>query len=68
MADPAVTPSAPCPICGRPSDTRHRPFCSIRCADADLGRWLTGHYRVPGPPVDPDDPSAGRLDPEDGLG
>ncbi len=73
MADPAkpaatVLASASCPICGRPSQTQHRPFCSIRCADADLGRWLTGQYRVPGPPADPDDPAGGRLDPEEGMG
>jgi endogenous inhibitor of DNA gyrase (YacG/DUF329 family) len=28
------------------------PFCSARCADVDLGRWLTGHYRVAGPALD----------------
>ena len=36
-----------CPICGRPTDPEHRPFCSRRCADVDLARWLGGHYRVP---------------------
>ena len=40
-----------CPICKRPiaegEDTlRFRPFCSKRCADIDLGRWLKGTYRV----------------------
>jgi len=35
-----------CPICGKPSAARHRPFCSGRCADIDLGRWLKGNYRV----------------------
>ncbi len=38
---------APCPNCGRPSVRQHRPFCSARCADLDLGRWLTGRYRIP---------------------
>ncbi len=38
---------ARCPICGKPSAARTRPFCSPRCADVDLGRWLTGQYRVP---------------------
>ena len=37
-----------CPICGRPSMPKFRPFCSSRCADIDLGRWLKGNYRVPG--------------------
>jgi endogenous inhibitor of DNA gyrase (YacG/DUF329 family) len=36
-----------CPICGKPADPRLAPFCSRRCADVDLGRWLTGMYRVP---------------------
>jgi endogenous inhibitor of DNA gyrase (YacG/DUF329 family) len=36
-----------CPICGKPTVAELRPFCSRRCADVDLGRWLTGVYRVP---------------------
>ena len=36
-----------CPICGRKSDEKYRPFCSRRCADVDLGRWLTESYRIP---------------------
>jgi uncharacterized protein len=43
MADTQPT----CPICGKPADPRLAPFCSRRCADIDLGRWLTGVYRVP---------------------
>ena len=39
----------PCPICGKPEDAKLRPFCSRRCADVDLGRWLTEQYVVPGP-------------------
>ncbi|MFO0996176.1 MAG: DNA gyrase inhibitor YacG [Alphaproteobacteria bacterium] len=35
-----------CPICGRPAEARHKPFCSPRCADVDLARWLTGAYVV----------------------
>lgn len=35
-----------CPICGQDSQTRYRPFCSVRCADIDLGKWLTGAYAV----------------------
>jgi uncharacterized protein len=48
----------PCPICGKPPEPgagRLRPFCSTRCADVDLGRWLTGQYRVPGPPPEFDE-------------
>ncbi len=38
---------ARCPICGAVVRQDHRPFCSKRCADADLSRWLTGSYRIP---------------------
>lgn len=51
-----------CPICGKsradmaPEDAqKYRPFCSRRCADVDLGKWLTGSYAIP----------AGRDDAED---
>lgn len=37
----------PCPICGKPSDRELHPFCSRRCADVDLNRWLTGAYAIP---------------------
>jgi endogenous inhibitor of DNA gyrase (YacG/DUF329 family) len=37
----------PCPICGKPAVPAHRPFCSKRCADVDLNRWLSGTYAVP---------------------
>lgn len=36
-----------CPICGRPGVVRFRPFCSARCADIDLGHWLSGRYAIP---------------------
>ena len=42
----------PCPICGRPADELSRPFCSKRCADIDLHRWLGGRYAVPADPGD----------------
>lgn len=44
-----------CPICGRTPRPEALPFCSKRCADVDLGRWLTGQYVVPGPPAELDD-------------
>jgi len=37
-----------CPICGKPSQQATRPFCSKRCRDVDLNRWLSGSYVVPG--------------------
>ena len=36
-----------CPICGEPTTEKYRPFCSRRCADIDLGRWLKEGYRIP---------------------
>ena len=41
-----------CPICNRNSVPAYRPFCSRRCADIDLGRWLRGSYVIPGQPLD----------------
>jgi len=35
-----------CPICGQNSDYNYRPFCSKRCADVDLNRWLSGVYKI----------------------
>jgi len=37
----------PCPICGKPPTPQYRPFCSARCAQIDLGRWLKGNYSIP---------------------
>ena len=36
-----------CPICKEPTSQKYRPFCSNRCADLDLGRWMKGAYAVP---------------------
>jgi uncharacterized protein len=44
-----------CPICHKETDPKYRPFCSRRCADVDLGRWLNQSYAVPGEPADPED-------------
>ncbi len=49
-----------CPICNRPTIADYRPFCSKRCADVDLGKWLTGSYAIPA--NGPDD--AGELEQE----
>ncbi|MET7242087.1 DNA gyrase inhibitor YacG [Methylobacterium sp. EM32] len=37
-----------CPICGKPAVPEFKPFCSKRCADVDLQRWLSGRYAIPG--------------------
>ncbi|PZW44849.1 hypothetical protein C8P66_11315 [Humitalea rosea] len=46
----------PCPICRRPMVEAFRPFCSDRCRQVDLGRWLTEAYVVPGPAVEEPEP------------
>ena len=42
-----------CPICQSKTDPNYRPFCSKRCADVDLAKWLSGSYAVPS--SDPED-------------
>mgnify|MGYP000386123349 CR=1 FL=1 len=44
-----------CPICGAKSETAYRPFCSARCRDVDLGRWLGGGYAIAGGQADADE-------------
>ena len=38
---------APCPVCKAAAAVPYRPFCSKRCADVDLHRWLSGGYAIP---------------------
>jgi endogenous inhibitor of DNA gyrase (YacG/DUF329 family) len=64
MSDGPDTPKKatrlkPCPICGALAVEAHRPFCSPRCKQVDLHRWLTGRYAIPvvNEP-DEDDPDA----------
>ena len=45
-----------CPICRKPRSPEHSPFCSTRCRDRDLVRWLDDGYALPGPPATPDLP------------
>ena len=40
-------PTPACAICGKPMQPQYRPFCSRRCADVDLQRWMAGRYAVP---------------------
>ncbi|MCF6302401.1 MAG: DNA gyrase inhibitor YacG [Devosiaceae bacterium] len=44
-----LRPTKPCPICQNPSTQKFYPFCTVRCANIDLNRWLTGAYAVPVP-------------------
>jgi hypothetical protein len=58
----AKQPSS-CPICGRRASEAFKPFCTPRCQEVDLGRWLTGVYRIPGPEgeLDEDPPPSGEA-------
>ena len=53
-----------CSVCGKPADAAHRPFCSRRCADVDLHRWLGGVYRVE-TDEEPDPDEAIPVDPQE---
>ncbi len=52
-----------CPICEKPTERTFRPFCSKRCADIDLGRWLNGSYAIPAESA-PEAESHAASDPE----
>ncbi len=47
MDNDDIAGSCRCPICEAPAQHGFRPFCSRRCQDLDLGRWLRGSYRIP---------------------
>ena len=49
-AAPGKGAAKKCPICGKPANEASKPFCSERCRDVDLNRWLSGSYVVPGKP------------------
>ena len=63
-ADAASTKT--CPTCGKAAVQRYQPFCSKRCADVDLHRWLSGVYAVPGK-EDEQENEAGAAKPDDDL-
>ena len=46
--DPSKTATGKCPICGAPTEYESRPFCSRRCANIDLYRWMSGGYAIAG--------------------
>lgn len=49
-------PQKKCPICGKPRAEQYAPFCSSRCRDRDLLKWLDDGYALPGPPAGHDNP------------
>jgi len=54
-----------CPVCGRPTEAKLKPFCSKHCADVDLARWLDGRYAIPGRETDQSDLASQSSDEED---
>jgi endogenous inhibitor of DNA gyrase (YacG/DUF329 family) len=61
----AVRLAPKCALCSKPAEEKYKPFCSKRCADIDLGRWLKESYVVPtdeGPGEE--EPQGGRREPE----
>lgn len=58
MAEPVpLRRRRPCPICGKPAQQKFHPFCSNRCAQIDLNRWLGGNYAFPVKDEPDDDPA-----------
>lgn len=55
--------SGECPMCRTPTKPSYRPFCSKRCADIDLGRWLNGRYIIPGNPETEEDENPAAHEP-----
>jgi len=54
-----------CPICRAPTHSAYRPFCSKRCANVDLARWLNGAYAIPAEDEDSPDAEDLAAGPED---
>jgi endogenous inhibitor of DNA gyrase (YacG/DUF329 family) len=57
-----------CPICSKPADKKFTPFCSKRCADVDLSRWLRGGYAIPGQPAGEEDENVPKPAKNEGSG
>jgi len=53
--EPGKGSPKPCPICGKPATEASRPFCSERCRDVDLNRWLSNSYSIPAAKDDDED-------------
>ena len=52
-----MTRANSCPICGKPTNPAHKPFCSRGCVDRDLLQWLGEGYRLPAGPATDEDAS-----------
>lgn len=54
-----------CPVCGKPAVEKYSPFCSPRCKNVDLHRWLGEVYVVPSEEVDEDEADSLPTTPND---
>jgi endogenous inhibitor of DNA gyrase (YacG/DUF329 family) len=54
-ASPGKGAAKKCPICGKPATEASKPFCSERCRDVDLNRWLSNSYVIPAAKDDDED-------------
>jgi endogenous inhibitor of DNA gyrase (YacG/DUF329 family) len=72
MSEPSsAADKSNCPVCGKPLDvpkSRFAPFCTRRCADLDLGRWLKGGYVILAGPEEAEAPDQGSDQVPDGEG
>lgn len=66
MAEGAARKVATCPICKSETVARWRPFCSDRCANVDLSRWMSGAYAIPISDADEDEDGEVARPPLDG--
>ncbi len=58
LSGPAANDDKPrgtCPICKKTTEAKWRPFCSNRCANLDMSRWLNGKYAIPVADADDDE-------------
>ena len=63
--------TARCPICKKrfdPAASSTMPFCSERCQQIDLGRWIDERYSLPLPPSIDEDEAEEPLDDHDPEG
>ena len=63
MTEPVrLRPKRLCPICQKPSQQKHHPFCSYRCAQIDLNRWFGGNYAIPAEEQEDESPAGDGKD------
>jgi endogenous inhibitor of DNA gyrase (YacG/DUF329 family) len=55
VSKPGASRIKACPVCRKPAVAAHTPFCSDRCKDVDLNRWLSGSYVIPASQNDDED-------------